>query len=59
MGKGQTFQQIMLGKLHFYIEKNKLNFGWIAMLVRELSQFFKVAGLIPDQGTYKNQPRNA
>ena len=30
--------------------------GQIAQLVRALSQYAKVVGLIPGQGTYKKQP---
>ena len=33
--------------------------GWVARLVRALSQHAKVAGSVPSQGTYKNQARNA
>ena len=32
--------------------------GQVAQLVRELSQYAKVVGLISHQGTYKNQPMN-
>ena len=32
--------------------------GWVAQLLGALSQQAKVAGLIPGQGTYKNQPMN-
>ena len=31
----------------------------VAQLIRMLSQHAKVVGLIPGQGTYKNQPINA
>ena len=30
--------------------------GWVAQLVRASSQYTKVKGSIPRQGTYKNQP---
>ena len=30
--------------------------GWVALLVRALSRYAKVAGSIPSRGTYKNQP---
>ena len=33
--------------------------GQVAQLVRALSQYAKVAGLIPRQGTYEKQPMNA
>ena len=33
--------------------------GQVAQLVRALSGYAKVAGSIPGQGTYKNQPMNA
>ena len=33
--------------------------GWVAQLVRASSLCTKVVGLIPSQGTYKNQPMNA
>ena len=33
--------------------------GWVAQLVRALSRYAKVVGLIPGQGTYRNQPVNA
>ena len=33
--------------------------GQVAQLVRALSWYAKVAGSIPGQGTYKNQPMNA
>ena len=36
--------------------KHQKNPGWVAQLGRALSQYIKVAGLIPGQGTYKNQP---
>ena len=32
------------------------NPGQVAQLVRASAQYAKVLGLIPDQGTYKNQP---
>lgn len=32
--------------------------GWIARLVRTLSHYIKVMGLIPGQGTDKNQKIN-
>ena len=32
--------------------------GRVAPLVRALSQYANVAGLIPSQGTYKKQPMN-
>ena len=32
--------------------------GWVAQQVRESSWYTKVAGSIPNQGTYKNQPTN-
>ena len=33
--------------------------GHVAQLVRALSRYAKVLGLIPGQGTYENQPMNA
>ena len=33
--------------------------GRVALLVRALSQYAKVVGSIPGQGTHKNQPVNA
>ena len=33
--------------------------GWVAQLVRASSQYTKVAGSIPGQGTRKTQPMNA
>ena len=40
--------------------KNGLHgLGWLAQLVRAPSQYTNVAGLIPGQGTYMNQPMNA
>ena len=33
--------------------------GQVAQLVRATSWYAKVAGSIPGQGTYKNQPTNA
>ena len=32
--------------------------GQVALLVRALFQYAKVAGSIPDQDTYENQPMN-
>ena len=32
--------------------------GWVGQLIRALPQYAKVAGSIPGQGTYKNQPMN-
>lgn len=31
-------------------------FGWVAQLVKMSSQYTKVVGSFPCQGTYKNQP---
>ena len=51
------------GALYFYLSVNAnqeaLGLVWVAQLVRVLSQYTKVMGLIPSQGTYKNQPMNA
>ena len=33
--------------------------GQVAQLARVLPRYAKVAGSIPSQGTYKNQPTNA
>ena len=33
--------------------------GWVAQLVSASSQYAKVAGSTPGQGTYKRQPMNA
>ena len=33
--------------------------GWVAQSVRASSQYAKVAGSIPGQGTYESQPTNA
>ena len=38
---------------------NKSGPDGAAQLVRMWSQYTKVAGSIPGQGTYKNQPMNA
>ena len=37
----------------------KLDPGWVAQLVRALSQYAMVVGLIPSEGPYRNQPVNA
>ena len=41
------------------MKEMSLSPGWVAQLVRVLSQYAKVVGLISGQGTYKNQPMNA
>ena len=33
--------------------------GWVAQLVRVSSQYAKVSGLIPSQGTNRKQPMSA
>ena len=38
--------------------KEGYGLGQVAQLVRALYRYIKVAGLIPGQGTYKNQPIN-
>ena len=42
-----------------YIQRNTVGPGWLAQLVRALSRYTKVAGLIPGQGTHKKQPMSA
>ena len=41
------------------IKINELGPDWVAQLIRALSQYAKVMGSIPSQGTCKNQPMNA
>ena len=48
----------MLNLLNCTLEKQKLP-GQVAQLVRALSRYAKVAGLISNQGTYKKQTMNA
>ena len=43
---------------HTPTEMGTLGPGWVAQLVRASSRYAKVAGLIPRQGRYKNQPVN-
>ena len=43
----------------FSTENTYLGPGWIAQLVRASLRYAKVAGSIPGQDTYKNQPMNA
>ena len=38
------------------IKRKDLGPGWVAQLVRTSSRYAKAVGLIPGQGTYKNQP---
>ena len=41
------------------IKRHIICSGQVAQLVKVLFQYVKVAGSIPGQGTYKNQPMNA
>ena len=43
----------------FFIIKFIIGPGWVAQWVRESSQHTKVAGWMPSQATYKNQPMKA
>ena len=46
----------------FLVNESKVLYScscWPAQLVRAMSCYSKVAGLIPGQGTYKNQPMSA
>ena len=40
------------------VKEGSSRLGWAAQLVRVLHGYAKVAGLIPHQGTYENQPMN-
>ena len=54
MKYGINYFQLSFWNVKVYYLKFRL--WWVAQLVRALSPYAKVAGLIPGQSTYKNQP---
>ena len=54
----QPWYLIVLEEYEF-IRKYSRNPGWVAWLIKALSQYTKVASMIPGQDTYKNQQVNA
>ena len=41
------------------LKRNRVGPGWTAQLVTVSNLYTKVAGLMPSQGTYEDQPMNA
>ena len=48
-----------MGKIQEYLNTNITGPGWVALWVRVLSPYAKVAGSISGQGTHRKQPMKA
>ena len=46
-------------EIHYFKTNKQPHPGQVAQLVRAVSGYAKIVGLIPSQGTYKKQPMNA